>query len=121
MSSDLIALVVAITLGVAVVGLGWRRNLGDVTREWLPRFGKAPKPATATAGSFDGGQGRRRLSPRQRRFLIWSYLFIGLGHAGLAALSAGDRLWHVISAALFALGAAGIALKRLPFLGESTL
>jgi hypothetical protein len=47
MGSDLIAWVVAITLGVAVVILGLRRNLGDVTQEWLPRFGESPEPVTA--------------------------------------------------------------------------
>jgi hypothetical protein len=37
MSSDLIALVVGITLDIAIVVLGLRRNLSDVTRSWLPR------------------------------------------------------------------------------------
>jgi hypothetical protein len=34
MSSDLIAWIVAITLGFAVVGLGLRRDLADITRNW---------------------------------------------------------------------------------------
>jgi hypothetical protein len=40
MSSDLMAWIVAITLGLAVVGLGLRRYLADITRNWLPRFGE---------------------------------------------------------------------------------
>jgi len=38
MDSDLIAWVLAITLGVAVVGLGLRCNLSDLTQDWLPRY-----------------------------------------------------------------------------------
>jgi hypothetical protein len=34
MSNDLIAWVVAITLGIAVVVLGLRRNLSETTRKW---------------------------------------------------------------------------------------
>jgi peptidoglycan/LPS O-acetylase OafA/YrhL len=37
MSSDLIAWVVAVTLGIAVVVLGLQRNLSDTTR-WLVSF-----------------------------------------------------------------------------------
>jgi hypothetical protein len=66
MSSDLIAWIVAITLGIAVVGLGLRRILADVTRSWLPRFGGDSERATATLGLYEGEERRRRpLSPRQ--------------------------------------------------------
>lgn len=112
MSSDLVAWVVGITLGIAVVGLGLRRNLGDVTRSWLPRFGEAPKPVTATPESFDGGQGRRQLSPRQRQFVNWGYLLISLWNAALAVLAADNRLLHVISAALFGIVAVVLMLKE---------
>jgi hypothetical protein len=114
MSSELIAWVVAIALGIAVVGLGLRRNLSDVTQAWLPRFGEAPAPATATPGSSDGGQGRRQLSPRQRRFVIWTYLLTSVCNAALAVLSAHNRLPHAISAALFAIGAVVPMLKKSP-------
>jgi hypothetical protein len=50
MSSDFVALVVALTLGTAVVLLGLRRNLSETTRDGIPRFGVAPKRATATLG-----------------------------------------------------------------------
>jgi hypothetical protein len=48
MSSDLIAWVVAITLAIAVVVLGLRRNLSETTRNGLPRFGGDSEQATAT-------------------------------------------------------------------------
>jgi hypothetical protein len=113
MSSDLIAWIVGITLGIAVVCLGLRRNLADVTRSWLPRFGENPELTTATLGLFDGGQGRRQLSPRERRFGIWFYSMLSVCNAALAVLSADSRLLHVSSAALFAIGAV-IFLKRSP-------
>ena|SRR6476660_1559896 len=113
MSNDLIALVVAITLGIAVVGLGLRRNLGDLTRSWLPRFGEGSEPTTATPGLFNGGQGRRELSPRQRRIAFWGYLLMSVSYAVLAALSADDRLLHASGAVLW-LGAGVLVLRRSP-------
>lgn len=116
MSSNLIAWVVAITLGIAVVGLGLRRDLADVTRSWLPRFGEAPEPVSATPESSDGGQGRHELSPRQRQFAIWAYLLISVCNAAFAVLWVDNRLLHAINAALFATGAVVLMLKerRLP-------
>ena len=112
MTSDLIALVVAITLGIAVVGLGLRRNLADVTQSWLPRFGEAPEPATAPPGSlFDSGQRRRQLSPRQRRFYIWGYLLLSACNAALAVLWVDNRLMHVLIAAGFATCAVVVMLR----------
>jgi hypothetical protein len=110
MSSDLIAWIVAITLGLVVVGLGLRRDLDKTTRNWLPRF-EGPQRATATPGPSDGGQARRQLSPRQRRFVIWLYLLLSLYNAVLAILSADDRLLHVSSAALWATGTVVLLLK----------
>jgi hypothetical protein len=114
MSSDLIAWVVAITLGVAVVGLGLRRNLGDTTRTWLPRFGEGSARTTATSGSLDGERRRRPLSPRQRRWMVGGYLLLSLCNAALALPWAKDRLLHAIIAALFALCAVGVWRKKLP-------
>jgi hypothetical protein len=116
MSSEFIAWVVAIALGIAVVGLGLRRNLADVTRSWLPRYGEAPEPVTVLSESSEGGQARRQLSPRQRQFAIWGYLIISLCNAALAVLWADNRLLHAISAAVFATGAVVFILKgrRLP-------
>ena len=113
MSSDLIPWVVAITLGVVVVVLGWRRNLGDVTQDWLPRFGESPEPVTAVSESADGGQGRQ-LSPRQRRLLIWGYVALSLGNAAIAVLGSHDRPLHTISAATFGIGAVVLTLKKWP-------
>lgn len=110
MSNDLIAWVIGIALGIAVVGLGLRRNLADVTRSWLPRFGEASEPVTATPESSYGG-GHRQLSPRQRRFVIWGYLLISLCNAAFAVLWSENRLPHAINAALFAIGAMVLMLK----------
>jgi hypothetical protein len=114
MSSDLIAWVVAITLGVAVIGLGLRRNLADTTRNWLPRFEEAPELPAATPGLPDGERRHRPLSPRQRQWIVGVYLLLGLCNAALALLSANDRLFHVLSAALFALSALVFLLKKWP-------
>lgn len=114
MSSDLVAWIVAITLGIAVVVLGLRRNLSDTTRNELPRFGGEPE-RTATLGLYEGGERRRRpLSPRQRRWMIGSYLLMSLTWAAFAVLSAHDRLFNAILAAGLALNAAVLWLKRSP-------
>jgi len=110
MSNDLIALVVGITLGITVVVLGLRRNLGEVTQRWLPRW-EAREPVVATPESSGGGQRRRELSPRQRQFAICTYLLISLGYAVLAVLGADGRLLHAITAALFAISAVVLKLK----------
>ncbi len=114
MSSDLTALVVGITLGIAIVVLGLRRNLADVTRSWLPRFGETPEPG-ATPGFFEGGQGHRQFSPRQTRLAFWASLLFSVCYAALAVLSTNDRLIHVIGAALFAIVAVVhmLRLRRL--------
>lgn len=106
MSSDLIALVVAITLGITVVVLGLRRHLSEATRNGLPRFGEGTEPATAALGLYEGGERRRRpLSPRQRRWLVAFYLLIALTDAAAAVFSANDRLLHASTAGLWTLGA----------------
>lgn len=112
MSSDLIAWVVAITLGTAVVILGLRRNLSETTRNGLPRFGGPPEPATATPGSSDEGPRRRPLSPRQRRRAVSLYLLIALTDGVFAVLSAENRLLHAITAGLFALGVVFLLLRQ---------
>lgn len=115
MSSDLIAWVVAITLGIAVVVLGLRRDLSETTRNGLPRFGGDPERATATLGLYEGEERRRRpLSPRQRRWMIGAYLLMSLTWAAFAVLSAHDRLLDATLAAGFALNAAVLWLKRSP-------
>jgi hypothetical protein len=112
MGNDLIAWIVATTLVVAVVGLGWRRNLGETTRNWLPRFERASEQATVTPAPSAGGQGRRPLSPRQRRWMIWAYLLMSLTFATVAVLSAHHRLSNAILAGLFGLNIAVLWLKR---------
>jgi hypothetical protein len=113
MSTDLIAWVVAITLGVAVVVLGLRRNLSETTRDGLPRFGGDPERATATLGLYEGEERRRRpLSPRQRRWMIWAYLLMSLTFAAFAVLSAQNRSFNALFAAAFALNAVVSWLRR---------
>jgi hypothetical protein len=114
MSSDLIALVLAITLGLAVIGLGLRRDLGDTTRNWLPRFEGASEREVATLRSPDGGRRPRPLTPRQKRWMVGGFLLLGLAHAVMALLSANNRLMHAVFAALWAIIAVGYFLGRLP-------
>lgn len=114
MSSELIAWIVAVALGVAVICLGLRRDLGEVTRSWLPRFGEGSEDATEVPGPADGWQKPRQLSPRQRKWAIWFYLLIGLLYAVIAVLQADGRLLHVISAATFSAGAVLLILKGPP-------
>lgn len=106
MSSDLIALAIAITLGIAVVAMGLRRNLSATTRSGLPQFGGDSEGATATLGLYEGGKRRRHpLSPRQRRWAVSLYLLLALTDAAFAVLSAHDRLLHASTAGLWTLGA----------------
>jgi hypothetical protein len=106
MGSDLVALVVALTLGTAVVILGLRRNLSETTRNGLPRFGGDSQRATPTLGLYEGEERRRRpISPRQRHWLVSLYLLTALTDAVFAVLSADNRLLHASTAGLFALGA----------------
>lgn len=115
MGSDLIAWVVAVTLGIAVVVLGLRRNLSETTRNGLPRFGGNPERATANLGLYEGEERRRRpLSPRQRRWMIGAYLLMSLTWAAFAVLSDHSRLFDAILAIGFALNAAVFWLKRSP-------
>lgn len=106
MGSDLIALAVAVMLGIAVVVLGLRRNLSETTRNGLPRFGGDHERATATLGLYEGEERRPLpLSPRQRRWLVSLYLLMALTEAAFAVLSENNRLLHASTAGLFALGA----------------
>lgn len=113
MSGDLIALVVALTLGTAVVILGLRRNLSETTRKGLPRFGGDPEGATL--GLYEGEERQRRpLSPRQRRWQVSVYLLLALIQAASAVLSSDDRLIHAATAALAALGVVVLLLRKPP-------
>lgn len=112
MSSDLIALIVAIGLGIAVVAVGLRRDLSETTRSGLPRFGKAPEQATEMIGPFERG---RPLSPKLARWLALPYLLMGVGNAVDAVSSSDDRLMHVVAAAVFALGAVALFLRKWPY------
>lgn len=111
MSSDLIALTVAIGLGIAVVVLGLRRNLSETTRSGLPRFGGPPEQATVMVGPFERG---RPMSPRLARWLAALYLLMGLGNAVDAASSSDGRLMHVAAAAAFTVGAVVLFLRNQP-------
>jgi hypothetical protein len=54
------AWIVAIGLGIAVVVLGLRRNLGETTRNWLPRSEGATEQETGALGypAMDKGVAR---------------------------------------------------------------
>lgn len=112
MSTDLIAGVIGLALGIAVVVLGLRRNLSEVTRGWLPRYGEASKAATVWPEFYEGGRRDRRLSPRRRKLGIWLYAFISLCNAAFAVHGAHDRGMHAANAAVFAIGAVVFTLRR---------
>ncbi len=113
MSSDLIAGIVAVTLGLVVVVLGLRRNLSETTRNGLPRFGEDPESATVTLGLYEGGERRRHpLSRRQRRWMASSYLLFALIYAAFAVFSANDRLLHAGMVGLWTLGAVLVLRQR---------
>jgi len=114
MSNDLLAWIVAITLGVAVVVLGLRRNLSDITRNGLPRFEEAPEQAAVRPGPGHHEQRRRPLSKWQRRWFVGVYLLLSLGNAARVVLSADERTPHAIGAAMFALCAVVFFLRRSP-------
>lgn len=115
MSSDLIVLIVALTLGTAVVIVGLRRNLSETTRNGLPRFGEDPEQVPSTLGLCEGEERRRRpLSPRQRWWMAGGFLLLGLAYAAMALLWADDRLTHAVFAALWVILAVGYFLGRLP-------
>ena len=113
MDSDLIALMVALTLGTAVVILGLRRNLSETTRSGLPRFDGDSEQSTATLGLYVGEERPRRpLSPEQRRWLIPVYLLLALTQAASAVQSSQERLIHVVLAALVMLGVVVLLLRK---------
>lgn len=112
MSRDLIVLIVAIGLVIAVVVLGSRRNLSETTRSNLPRFGGAPEGATQMVGPFERG---KPLSPKLARWLALLYLLMGVGNAVDAVSSSDDRLMHVVAAAVFTLGAVALFLRKWPY------
>lgn len=114
MSSDLIAWIVAIGLGIAVVVLGLRRNLGETTRNWLPRYDGTSEQEAGALGPSGDGQRRRPLSPRQRRWMSGGFLLLGLAYAVMAMLWANDRLIHAVFAALWVIIAVAYFQGRLP-------
>lgn len=57
---------------------------------------------------------RDQPSPRQRRWIVWCCLPIGLCNAALAVAWANDRAFHAIIAALWVLTAVGYLRKKLP-------
>lgn len=115
MRTDLIALIVAIGLGTIVVVVGLRRDLSETTRSNLPRFGEDSEPATATVGLWEGERRGRPFSPRQARWLALFYLLLGLFNAARVVLSPDDRLLHAATAAVFALGAVLLWLRKWPY------
>ncbi len=113
MSNDLIALAVALSLGAAVVILGLRRNLSEITRNGMPRFGGGPKRGAPTPGLYLGEQGRRRpVTNRERRRMALLSLLFSLSNAAMAVLWASDRQFNAVFAVLWAL-VAGRSLQRL--------
>lgn len=116
MSTDLIALIVAIGLGIVVVVVGLRRDLSEVTRSNLPRFGDDSESTTATVGLWEGEQrGRSPLSPRQARWFASLYLLGGVINAASLVLSPNDRLLHAAAAAAFTLAAVRLWQRKWPY------
>lgn len=118
MSNDLIAWVIGIGLGIVVVVVGLRRDLSEVTRSNLPRFGEDSESATATVGLWEGERRegpRRPLSPRQARWLASFYLLLGLGSATLAVLSSDGRLLRAATAVGFTLVAVRLWQRKWPY------
>lgn len=115
MSTDVITLIIALGLGIAVVVLGLRRNLSETTRDGLPRFGEASDETPEALGPSEGGQGRKPLSPKQARWLAALYLLIAISNAVDAVLSSDDRVIHAVAAALFAFCAVLLLVRKLPF------
>lgn len=115
MSTDLIALVVAIGLGTVVVVVGLRRDLSETTRSNLPRFGNDAESTTATVRLWEGERRGRPLSPRQARWLASLYLLLGLFNAARLVLSPGDKLFHLAAAVAFTLGAVLLWLRKWPY------
>ncbi len=114
MSSDLIAWIVAIGLGITVVVLGLRRNLGETTRDWLPRSEGASDQETRAPGPSGDDQRRRPLSPRQRRWMSGGFLLLGLAYAVMAMLWVNDRLIHAVFATLWVIIAMAYFQGKLP-------
>jgi len=101
MSGDLIVLAAAVGLSLVVVLLGSRRDLGDTTRSWLPRFGKDPESADVGPVASVGEGGRRPLTPLQRRLLAGMYLFFATYNAVSALSWADDPLFRGLTAVVF--------------------
>lgn len=118
MSSDLIAGVVALALGLAVVVLGLRRDLSEVTRSWLPRW-DTPEDAPAAPGPQGGGREHRDLSPRQRRLLAAFYFLFAILWASEAVFWADDRLLHGVLAGLWVVTAVVLVSRDLRLRGGS--
>ena len=112
MSSDLIAGVIGITLGVVVVGVGLRRKLSDVTRRGLPQYERDPEATSIATELYTGPQRRNQLSPPMRRLGIGLYLSMGLCYAVFAVLKADERWMHASLAALFVVNAVVFFLRR---------
>lgn len=108
MSNDLIAWAIAIGLGAVVIVVGLRRDLSEVTRSNLPRFGEDSEPAATVELS---GVERGPPSTKQTLWLASFNLLIGLLNGARALLESDDRLLHAAAAAAFVLGAAVLALR----------
>lgn len=116
MSGDLIAVGVAIMLGVVVVGMGLQRNLADTTRRWLPRPGEASEREVATSRSPRWRAKATFANPTAETVAGGGSLLLGLAYAAMAVLWADDKLIHAVFAALWAMVAAGYLRGRLPLL-----
>jgi hypothetical protein len=119
MSGDLIAVIVGLLLGFAIVGLVLWRHRAEVKRSWQMRFGSATETPTATSEPSDGRVvGLFSLSPWKRRLVIGTSLLVSLGNAALAATATDGELLHqflrVFSAVIFATIAGLVMLKGRP-------
>jgi len=111
-SGDLIALGIAIVLGLAVLGLGLRRQLGDLTQSWLPRYesGSAHEPYVST--SYAKERGRTRLSKRMWWSLVVLYSVLALYRVVTAVATDEERLLNATLAVLFGVVVAVYVWRR---------
>ncbi|HET7443714.1 MAG TPA: hypothetical protein VFJ57_03570 [Solirubrobacterales bacterium] len=110
MSTDLIALVVALALGTAVIVLGLRRNLSETARNGLSRFGADPERQTATLGLYEGEEKPR--CPVSPRLAVPLYLLIALVQGASAMKASDDWLLHAALAALAVVAAVVYVLRN---------
>ena len=110
MGTGLMALIIGLGLGLAVVALGWRRNLDETTRSGRPVFGASPEGAPEMARP-PVAKPRQHLSPKQARWLAAAYLLLALVSAAPWVGSSDHDVTSAIVSAGFACCAVVLAIR----------